>query len=341
MTPPAPTGADGGPPPARRRARTSALRCHGATAVLLACLAVLAATVVISRSELRLVTVQTGSMAPGMPVGALLVERYEPVAGLQPGTVITFLAPTADARVVTHRVVSVDRPDGRTVVRTRGDANPGDDPWEADLLGNRVWVVTATLPVLGRLLDAVRSPAVLGTACTVLPAVFAVSTLRLIWRRTDRPAAPSRERGRGRRAARRSGALLVVLAAAVAVQARPAPASATFTGRASAGHSAATALLQSPPSVTLQDACPVSGSAVDVTWTAAGTSQTGYRIERRTDPTITWSTLATVAATDRTYRDATVVTLVQYTYRVSAVRGSWSSPPTTSASLTLTGTCSR
>jgi signal peptidase len=328
-------GRDGCPPAARR---APVLRRHGATALLLLCLAVLAGTVVVSRTESRLVTVQSGSMAPAVPVGAVLVERYEPVAELQAGDVITFRAPTPAAELVTHRVVSVDRADGRTVVRTRGDANPGEDPWQAELLGDRVWVVTATVPALGRPLDALRSPVVLAVTSLVLPAVFAVSTLHLIWRRTG----PTRPRGRSaRRAAARTGVLLVVPVAAAAVLATPTPAAAAFTARAAAVHAAATASLQAPSSVTLQDACPVTGTAADVSWTATGTTQTGYRIERRTDPTLTWTALATVPATARTYRDSTVVTLVQYTYRVSSVRGSWSSAPRTSAALTLTGTCSR
>ena len=167
-------------PAAPRRRRGATVRRHLATGVLVLCLCVLAGTVVLHRSEARLVTVQTGSMAPALPAGAVLVERHVPLAELRPGAVITFHAPTARAPLLTHRVLTVERPGGRTVVRTQGDANPGPDPWEAELLGDRVWVVVASLPWGGELVDAVRSPAGLAVVAVLLPGAFAVSTLRAI-----------------------------------------------------------------------------------------------------------------------------------------------------------------
>ncbi|WP_448613761.1 signal peptidase I [Modestobacter sp. URMC 112] len=337
MSAPAPGGADGAGPPRPRRRRAALLRRHGATVLLVLCLSVLAGTLLAGRSGIRLVTVDSGSMAPALPAGAVLVERHEPLAGLRTGAVITFHAPTPAPPLLTHRVVAVDHSGGRTVVRTRGDANPGPDPWEAQLLGDRVWVVVAAAPWGGRLVDAVRSPLGLTTVAVVLPGVFAVSALRSIWRRPDTPARDPRRR----RAGRRSAALLAVVGGLAAGTGGPAPADAAFTARVSGGHAVSTVSLTPPSAVTLQDACPITGSAVDVSWTATGTTATGYRIERRTDPAPTWTPLTTVPAGDRTYRDSTVVTLIQYTYRVSAVRGSWSSTPAVSPFLVLTGTCSR
>ena len=313
----------------------SALRHHGATAVLVLCLLVLAGALVLSGSGLRLVTVRSSSMAPALPEGALLLESYEPLADLEPGMVITFHAPTPDARLLTHRVVTVERPEGRTVVRTRGDGNPGDDPWQAELLGDRVWVVQAGVSGLGRVVDVVESPVALALIAVVLPGIFAVSSLRRIWR----PGGPPRGScGQGR--VGRPAAAVLVAATPLAVLAGPAPpAVAAFTGSASGGHSVTTAVLVAPASVTLQDACPVSGQAVDVFWSAVDSGQTGFLVERRDAPALVWTALATVAAGDRAYQDPTVAPLGQYTYRVSAVRGSWSSAPTESASLTLTGTC--
>ena len=310
-------------------------RRHGATAVLALSLLLLVASILLTRSGLRLVTVKSDSMAPAMPEGAVLLERHVPLAELRPGDVVTYYAPTPRAPVLTHRVVTLERPDGRTVVRTRGDANPGADPWQAELLGDRVWVVTATLPWGGAVVEAVRSPWGLALVSVVLPGVFLVSTLRLIWRRpaAARPPAP----GRGVAGV---GTGLVVVASAALVLGTPQPAAAAFTAAASGGHQVSTVTLGTPASVTLVDACPVTGSAVDVFWPAvAGTEHTGYRIERRTAAALAWQTLATVPATASTYRDPTVVPLVEYTYRVSSVLGPWSSTPRSSAPLTLTGTC--
>ena len=314
-------------------------RRHGATAVLALSLLLLVASILLTRSGLRLVTVESDSMAPAMPEGAVLLERHVPLGELRPGDVITYYAPTPRAPVLTHRVVALERPDGRTVVRTRGDANPGADPWQAELLGDRVWVVTATLPWGGAVVEAVRSPWGLALVSVALPGAFLVSTLRLIWRRPAAARTPAPAPAPGR-AVRGVGTGLVVVASAALVLGTPQPAAAAFTAAASGGHRVSTGTLSTPASVTLVDACPVTGSAVDVSWTAvAGTDHTGYRIERRTAAALAWETLATVAATASTYRDPTVVPLVEYTYRVSSVRGPWSSTPRASAPLTLTGTC--
>lgn len=73
-------------------------------------------------------TVLTGSMAPTIPPGSLVVVRPAPFEDLEMGDVVTYQLRSGEATVVTHRVVGVGtRGDGETVLTTRGDANDAPD----------------------------------------------------------------------------------------------------------------------------------------------------------------------------------------------------------------------
>lgn len=75
--------------------------------------------------------VASDSMVPAFRSGDLVVTR--PVAGLQIGDMVTF---RKYGQLVTHRVVAEGRAPG--TFETRGDANPGNDPWTivaADVTG--------------------------------------------------------------------------------------------------------------------------------------------------------------------------------------------------------------
>jgi signal peptidase I len=123
----------------------------------------------------RTVTMLTGSMGSTVPSGALVVDTPLPVGQLRTGDVITFHAPVDGQPVVTHRVVDVERRDGRTFVRTRGDANTCADPWLAEVHGDTVWKVRAVIPHLGAGIRMVR------TAQSSFSLLWLVSGAVLIW----------------------------------------------------------------------------------------------------------------------------------------------------------------
>ncbi len=80
-------------------------------------------------------TVLTGSMTPTIPIGSqVVVERIHgnaDLAELQTGDIITFLPKPDSGYTVTHRIVAkATDPDGTVRLRTRGDANNTEDPWE-------------------------------------------------------------------------------------------------------------------------------------------------------------------------------------------------------------------
>lgn len=116
----------------------------------LAALLAVYATVVpwmIQRSGERLVTITSGSMAPGIPVGATL-GIHEPAdrTALQPGQIITFKA-TGNGTVISHRIVRrlETAKLGGVFYQTKGDANRTADPDLASA-SSIIGVVDGVLP---------------------------------------------------------------------------------------------------------------------------------------------------------------------------------------------------
>jgi signal peptidase len=139
-------------------------------------LAAVATTIVVATLALSLVVqarpqiVMTGSMAPGIPVGALIVTvplRAEAV----PGDVIVFPHPWRHATVV-HRVVAVEHGAVDSDYITKGDANDQEDGWRTPV-ASATGRVTATVPYLGYVLAVVGLPVVrLSVGLLVLASVL-------------------------------------------------------------------------------------------------------------------------------------------------------------------------
>jgi signal peptidase len=93
-------------------------------------------------------TVLTGSMAPTMPAGTLVVTRPTPVDEIRIGDVVTYQVESNKPGVVTHRVVGLgSTSEGERTFLTRGDANNVDDD---PILGVQVrGVVAYSVPYLG------------------------------------------------------------------------------------------------------------------------------------------------------------------------------------------------
>ena len=148
--------------PVRRLARSRALRWG--VGALEAVVGLGALTVVALASLVPTVmgwvplTVLTGSMAPTIPAGSLVVVRplsEEQATRLGVGSVVTYQSATGGRDLVTHRIVSLNvLDDGTTTYTIQGDANAAPDPAPvrpAQVLGLERYHV----PVLGRLLTLV------------------------------------------------------------------------------------------------------------------------------------------------------------------------------------------
>lgn len=118
---------------------------------------VLVAAVTLSPSiGLRPLTVVSGSMAPAIEAGDVVVtERITPAAG-RPGDVITFRDPAGARRLITHRVQSTHRAGSSVRFVTKGDANDVTETWQVKETGT-ISRVVYRVPMIGRPLQAVRS----------------------------------------------------------------------------------------------------------------------------------------------------------------------------------------
>ncbi len=135
-------------------------------------------------------TVLSGSMRPGIPVGAVVLATPQPPRALRVGQIITYAIPVDDHRVVSHRVVKILVGGDQPIFVTKGDANNAPDPWHAQLSGSTMWRVRAVIPGLGSAIHTLRQPIVRRIGIYVLPAVVALWWLVDIWRKHEPSTSP-------------------------------------------------------------------------------------------------------------------------------------------------------
>lgn len=139
-------------------------------------------------------TVLSGSMAPAIRTGDLIVDR--PLSAgtarhLHAGQIVSFRAGTGSQIVITHRITGVTQVDGRVAYQTKGDANNGPDGGLRPA-ATAVGVVWLVIPRGGYLLAALHRPLVLGL---LLAAPLLWFTAAALWRRArnsdQTPARPA------------------------------------------------------------------------------------------------------------------------------------------------------
>ncbi|MFP5579580.1 MAG: signal peptidase I [Acidimicrobiia bacterium] len=269
------------------------------------------------------VTIISGSMAPTVAPGHVVV--VEPYAGqdLSRGTVVTF-RDTSHDRLVTHRVAAVDE-DG--TITTKGDANAVDDqePLATDrIVGvGRLVIPAAGLPSLwmhqGRT-DLLAVVVVL-TVLSASAAASAVST----GMRSLRPRLSLRG-GTSRRARRRTIGFAFAALAVSAALGGTAVSRAAFVGSQDNATNTFTAgMVGSPTGLSGEATCVLlvsllTGPAVNLSWTGAP-GATGYDIVRtKADG----SGRTSMYTSGTSFRDEDgLVTSTTYHYSVHARAGSW------------------
>lgn len=173
--------------PGRHRARTRSIGARLVSWVttllfVVALFALLAMSVGPRVFGYRTATMLTGSMAPGIEPGDVVVDTQEPVSQVAIGQIITYHIPVEDHRVESHRVVWVGHDStGHVLIRTKGDANPIADPWTATLGDGPVWRVRGVVPMAGKAIRALRAPIVHTTLVLVVPGLLLISLLFAIW----------------------------------------------------------------------------------------------------------------------------------------------------------------
>jgi signal peptidase I len=124
---------------------------------------------------------RSGSMAPAIATGDLLLVHSVPADDIRRGDVVSFADALHPGVPTTHRVVALGGTGERLLVTTRGDANQTAEQWRAPRSG-RIARVAQRLPRAG------YAVAALGGRWVRLALLFAAVTglatlaLRRIWR---------------------------------------------------------------------------------------------------------------------------------------------------------------
>jgi signal peptidase I len=155
---------------------------HAARVLLVASGAGVLALLVLPLLGLRTLVVQSGSMAPAIGTGDMVVSKVISPSEASVGDVVTFRDPSRDSELVTHRVVEKQDQGGAIAFVTKGDANEATEDWTIEGSGTMGKVVFH-IPKAGYLvawatLPAVRAGLLIGAAL-----IFAVIALRWIWGR--------------------------------------------------------------------------------------------------------------------------------------------------------------
>lgn len=159
---------------ARRWTDTAALIVLAA-AVL--CLAVLGALIA---SGHRVLVVRSGSMAPAINTGDVVVTRMIDPTGVSVGDVVTFRDPSRSGDLITHRVVKRRIEGAKVSFLTRGDANTGTERWSVDEDGT-VGKLAFRIPKVGYGLAWAGSPLARAGLLIAGALLLAVVAIRRIW----------------------------------------------------------------------------------------------------------------------------------------------------------------
>jgi signal peptidase len=131
----------------------------------------------------RSLTVLSGSMVPTFRPGDVILVRAEPIRDLRVGQVITYQVPVGARQIESHRVVKIlsGRGTDHPVVQTKGDANTGIDPWNAQLNGPTVWHLELVVPKVGYAINALRSRSFHLVSVGLAPLFLALAVLARLW----------------------------------------------------------------------------------------------------------------------------------------------------------------
>ena len=143
-----------------KRAQRRSLLVRAVTYAVMIVLAGLVVVVVtaIGTGNWQVRPILSGSMRPGFPIGGVVVTQRVPSDSLQVGDVAVFHPPGAPDVSYVHRIVWMQRRGDSLLVRTKGDANPTNDPWTLRLHGRVAYVARFTVPLLGYAAVWLHSP---------------------------------------------------------------------------------------------------------------------------------------------------------------------------------------
>ena len=92
--------------------------------------------------------VLSGSMEPAIHTGSVVIVQPVAAETIKVGDVISYRRTEEPDITFTHRVSQVLQPGPSPVLRTRGDANQVEDPWDLQLRGS-AWKYVVAVPYAG------------------------------------------------------------------------------------------------------------------------------------------------------------------------------------------------
>jgi signal peptidase I len=140
----------------------------------------------------RSFTVRSGSMAPAIETGDVVVtESVSPLAA-RVGDVVTFVDPEGTGKLFSHRVQSVRAVGDEVAFVTRGDANTSTERWRVPATGS-IGHVAYRIPKIGFALAWIDS-GLARLALIAIPALLLLwAALVRIWRPAPEPRASKAE----------------------------------------------------------------------------------------------------------------------------------------------------
>jgi|ERR1019366_1565473 signal peptidase len=174
--------------PMRRGARYLTSRGRvGAEALLLVCLGLAALAVVGTAFDwCRLDVVLSGSMAPTLRPGDVVLAVSESDSQVSAGQVLAFHPPYDPSIVVVHRIIQVVHHGDKVEIRTQGDDNNAPDQWTAVLQGKSAWRVSWVLPSAGYVAIWATYPWIHLLALLLVIGIVVWEVLRRVWRAEPR-----------------------------------------------------------------------------------------------------------------------------------------------------------
>lgn len=134
----------------------------------------------------RTFTVLSGSMEPTIPTGSMIFDREVDASHLTRGDVVTFHPPGHADKLVSHRVVRVEKTKKGSFLVTRGDANGVADDWRIPAEG-RGLRYEFHVPYLGYVVGGLLTPMGRLIALTLAALWLGGLALWTIWRPRKEP----------------------------------------------------------------------------------------------------------------------------------------------------------
>jgi signal peptidase I len=156
-----------------RRIATWTIRLSLLAVLGLIAFAITVLTVIPRATHGAALTVLTGSMTPGIPVGSVVIDRPVDPGTLHVGDIATYQKEPGKAEYITHRIAAIDPSKTPMMFTFKGDANRGPDiaPVPATAIRGKVWF---HVRYLGAIRDALHTKGGLAGVAMLILAGYAL-----------------------------------------------------------------------------------------------------------------------------------------------------------------------